>query len=337
MRVASWFHLLLSASVLPAVNRWRRGSRGYRWLCVVACVVVSCAAAASVAWVADHGPDPTRALPAWLAGLGAAGVAAVFAAGRRRRSDRRHGMGWMQAWPIDGRALACWSCLRSGLAVFAWMTWPAWLAGRAWVAGDGVWLVLVGCAAGAMVGAWAGGRWPVPGEARGDAAPPLATRDVPSPPFLGLAQLQHWQRRAIGRVGLRRWAKWAGLLLLSFPSASIGLRGVVQLLLLLLVWPLYARAMRSSLSTVFEASRLLAATPLPRRAWLHRLLPTPGMLAVGLAAALAADMAWMHQPARTVAAMALLVLAVEGWRLGYGWWRSRAFRDAREPWPGGTP
>jgi len=283
--------------------------------------------------MAHNDPDPAQAAPTWFAGLGFAVATAVFASRLVRKLARLHGQGWMQAWPLDERVLARWLRIRSGLTVFVCMAWPAALAGSAWVAGHGVGAALAGNALGAMAGAWGGHRWWVSEGAGRSASASLAVRDVPTPPFLGLAQLRHWQRRAIGLVGLRRWAKWVGLLLLSYPSASLSLRGVLQLLLFLWLWPLYARAMSSSLSTALEASRVLAATPLPAKAWLWRLLPLPIALATGLAITVVVDLwRWMHLPPWVAVAAGLSIMMLESLRVSHCGWQCRSFRGVNERW-----
>lgn len=128
-----------------------------------------------------------------------------------------------------------------------------------------------------------------------------------------MAQLREWQRRAIGRLSLRRWVLWMVPVLLMAPS-WIGVQAAVQILLLL-AWPLHARAMAASLGTISEASRLFAATPLRVAVLLRQLLPRPVVLSLCLAVAAVVDLAWLGFPALVVAAGGILILLFEGIRM----------------------
>jgi hypothetical protein len=310
---------LFAASLWPTLNRrraapWRTGL--WATAIIVALVV-------SLIGACRYRLDTSHALPAWWM-AGGFGLWSLLDTRRRwRQCTVRHQRSWMQAWSLTPGMWWRWRVVSS--AGEAWMlaAWPAVLAGLALSASGvaQVGLNLVACALGAAAGVVVGGAYGPRQRAASSLIDP--TVHAAPMPFIGEAQLRCWQRRAMGRLSLRRWAIWTVPLLLLFPP-SIGLRAGVQLLLLMLVWPLHARTMVACRSTLADASCLLAATPMTVTSLWRWLLPRP-LLHVAAAPVLAGlDLAWLGMSWRVAALAAAAVLLLEGGRLLRSCRRARA-------------
>lgn len=318
---------LLAVHVLRIMNRWRCASQLRRSaLCLlVAGIVIVAALNLHAGW--RWRVDPTDALSPWLPVASFALWSALLARRGFRRAEGRHRRGWMQAWPIGPCQLRWWLVAAGGIAALIVVMGPALLAGLALSASApaAVGWNIVACFAGALVGVGLG-RWPRIGA---DAVAPvtgaLASRSVRMPRFLGSGQLRDWQRRAAGRLSLRRWAIWVVPVLLAAPPA-VGFRGAVQIVLLVLVWPVYARAMATSLQTITAAARLLAATPLSMRVLWRQLLPRPLALAVMLVVAAGADLLWLGVSPGVIVGVVVLLVLWEVGRVAHCCRRARALR-----------
>lgn len=326
---------LLAAPVLRWMNRWRHASLLWRGVLVLLVVGVAAVVALSLheAWRWRVGS--AAVLPAWLLAAGMALWSALLARRRFRSAASRHRHGWMQAWPIRSRQLWWLGAAGAGAALVVVM-WPALLAGLTLsVDAAAVGWNLLACLGGVLVGVGLG-RWPRIGA---DAATPpvagaLVSRSAQARRFLGLDQLRGWQRRVAGRLSLRRWAIWVVPVLLAAPP-TVGIRGGVQIVLLVLAWPVYARAMATSLHTITAAARLLAATPLSMRALWRQLLPRPLVLAVLLAVGVGADLLWLGVSSAAVVAVVVLLVLLEGGRIAHRCRHARASRVTGSPTPRG--
>ncbi|MEO8748504.1 MAG: hypothetical protein ABI379_12730 [Rhodanobacter sp.] len=194
--------------------------------------------------------------------------------------------------------------------------WPAIFGGMLMASGAGsqVGLNLAGCCLGVLVGVGLG-RWPAAGhDAAAEAVSLRLSKARPAASFTGMALLREWQRCAAGRLSLRRWVLWVAPIMMVVPS-QVGVQAGMQILLLVLGWPLYARAMAASLDTISAASRLLAATPLATVSLCRPLLLRPIVLALSLAVAVVIDLAWLRSLAGSTAAAFVLILLFEGSRM----------------------
>ncbi len=310
---------LLAAHALRWSNRWRgvsrlrRGMSGILLICVVAVVALSIHDAAR--WRVD----PGLALSPWLLAGSFALWTAVMMRRRFRHAVHRHHRGWMQAWPVEPQALMVWLAVIGGTTTLLIAVWPALMAGLmlSVSASASVGLNLAACIVGVLAGVGLA-RWPriSADPAARHVATTLIPRHVQMAHFLGLSQLRGWQKRASGHLSLRRWTPWVLLVLLAAPS-SLGLRGGVQTLVLVLVWPLYARAMAVSLRTITGAAKLLAGTPLPMRSLWQQLLPRPLVLVALLVIGAAMDLSWLGFSPGLVAGALMLLALLEGGRIAH--------------------
>lgn len=329
---------LLAAHVLGWSNRWRRASRPRRGALVLLVVGVAAVVALSLHEASRWRVDPADAPPAWLVVASFALWSALLARRSVRRAARRHQRGWMQAWPIAPRALQLSLVAAGGLTALAVVTWPALLAGLTLSTSAlpaALWN-LAACFVGALLGVGLA-RWPRIGvdAAVAAGAEALVSRSPPAQRFLGLDQLRGWQRRAAGRLSLRRWAIWVVPVLLAAPP-TVGVRSGVQIVLLVLVWPVYARAMAASLQTIAAAARLLAATPLPMRVLWRQLLPRPLTLAALLAVGAGSDLAWLGVSSGMVVSVVVLLVLLEGGRIVHGCRNATALRKPQSSTPRGS-
>lgn len=310
---------MLAVSALRWANRWRRAAWPRRGALVLLLAGVAIVAVSSLheAWRWRVGLG--NAVPWWLLVATFALWSALLARRHFRQAARAHQRGWMQAWPIEPRALQRWLAVVGSVAALLVVMWPAWMAGLTLSApapaavGWNLAACLVGAGVGVGLASWP--RVDIDPASR-HAASALVSRSPRAARFLGLDQLRDWQRRAVGHLSLRRWAPWVLPVLLAAPS-SVGVRGGVQILLLVLVWPLYARAMAASLHTITAAARLLAATPLPMHALWRQLLPRPLVLAALLAVVAAVDLSWLGASPALVIGIVVLLALLEGARIAH--------------------
>ena len=277
-------------------------------------------------------------IPVWMLAACFALAAALAAFRRARSTIFALRMDWMAAWPVDQRARRQSSGRLQALVVLAVLAWPALLA-TAWLSGaraaSACEALVVVCTAVALA-AWLGGAIAAAFEPTAPAvvATPadLHRRALIERPFFGLEQARNWQRHAVGGVSLRPWAMVTGMVLLSLPTSldqRISLLRAGQLLMPLLLWPLVARAMASSLRTLTAASRLLAVTPLRWSVLARRLLPFPIALSIGFAVLLAADLRWMHPSLSAALSLPMALLLWDALTLARTCWRCRGHRA---PW-----
>ena len=305
----------LAVVLLGWANRWNALSRPAR-ICgsVLIAFLLVLIVSGSVS-VAHHRGVLPSSIRWWLVAAFAAGTAA----GSRRRWRAAlavHRRGWMGAWPLPAGKLTPGWLVWLGAEILAIAAVPAILCGLLMATGRAgqIGLNFAGCGVGVLAG-FGAARWPKVKDPAVEEAVALARlQDRPFPPFVGLSQLRTWQRRSIGRRSVRRWVIGMAPVLLMAPS-QIGVQAAVQILLLVLGWPLYARAMAASLETLGAASRLLAATPLRVTALYRQLLPRPVVLSLCLAFVVAIDLVWLGFPAQWIAASAMLVLLFEGGRM----------------------
>lgn len=315
---ASAHHLpLLAAHALRWSNRWRdmswfrRGMSGMLLICVAAAVVLSFHDAAR--WRVDS----RHAMSPWLVAGSFALWTAFMMRRRFRQAARGHHRGWMQAWPVGPQALMVWLTVIGGTSTLLIAAWPALMAGLTLSVhvGPSVGLNLAACVMGVLAGVGLAQSPRISADpAAGHVATMLVPRHTQAAHFLGLSQLRGWQKQASGYVSLRRWTPWVLPALLAAPS-GLGIRGGVQILLLVLVWPLYARAMAVSLQMITTAAKLLAVTPLPMRSLWQQLLPRPIVLVGLLAIGAAIDLSWLGISPGLVAAAVTLLALLEGTRV----------------------
>lgn len=312
-----WRHPMLAARVLPSANRYRSFSINKALMLI--CVVLATGLAGIFAL--HHRVDSEHAWPPLVVPIFLIALTAILGARRAQLAVRTHQHGWMEAWPIEPNMLARWLMMASASNVFARAVVPAALAGVLLsTSGCGAMLLnLAGCAAGALAGAslglHTGSRWQ-PSDTTTMLHAPLVPQ---ARPFLGLQQLDRWQRSAIGRSSMRRWVLWVTPVLLVYPAANISARTGVSLLLLLFAWPWYGRAITSSLNTLIAAADLLRATPLVHARLLRRLLPFPVTIMSCVVLAAGCDLLWLGQSISTAIGVALGLLLLEALRIGRAW------------------
>ena len=312
-----WRHPMLAARVLPSANRYRSFSTAKALLPIGVVLATGLAGIFAL----HHRVDGEHAWPPLVVPIFLIALTAVIGARRGQRAVQTHQHGWMQAWPIEPNMLARWLQMAAASSVFARAAVPAALAGILLsTSGYGAMLLnLAGCAAGALAGASLGlhiGSRRQPSDTTAMLHAPLVPQ---ARPFLGLRQLDRWQRSAIGRSSMRRWALWITPVLLGYPAANISARAGVSLLLLLFAWPWYGRAITASLGTLVAAADLLRATPLLHARLLRRLLPFPVMIASCVVLAVGCDLLWLGQSISTAIGVALGLLLLETLRIGRAW------------------
>ena len=312
-----WRHPMLAARVLPSANRYRSFSTTKALLPIGVVLATGLAGIFAL----HHRVDGEHAWPPLAVPIFLIALTAIFGARREQRAMQTHQHGWMQAWPIEPNMLARWLRMAAASSVFARAAVPAALAGILLsISGYGAMLLnLAGCAAGALAGASLGlhiGSRRQPSDTTTMLHAPLVPQ---ARPFLGLRQLDRWQRSAIGRSSMRRWALWITPVLLGYPAANISARAGVSLLLLLFAWPWYGRAITASLGTLVAAADLLRATPLLHARLLRRLLPFPVTIALCVVLAVGCDLLWLGQSIRTAIGVALGLLLLEALRIGRAW------------------
>lgn len=317
---------LLAAHALTWANRWWHVSQLRRGVLVLLVVGVAVVVALSLREAWRWRVDPADALPAWLLAAGFALWSALLARQRFRGAARRYRCGWMQAWPIQSRQLQRWLGAAGGRAALIVVAWPALMAGLTLsTCAAAVGWNLLACLGGVLTGVGLG-RWPrIDADAEAASAGALVSRALQTRGFLGLDQLRGWQRREAGRLSLRRWAIWVVPVLLAAPS-TVGVLSAVQIALLVLIWPVYARAMATSLQTITAAARLLAATPLSMRVLWRQLLPRPLALAVMLVVAAGADLLWLGVSPGVIVGVVVLLVLWEVGRVAHCCRRARALR-----------
>ena len=322
---------LLAAHALLWSNRWRRVSWRRRVVAGMLLVCVVAAIALSIHDAARWRVDPRLAMSPWLM----AGSFALWTAFMMRRRFRHavhgHHRGWMQAWPVEPQALMVWLAVIAGTTTLLIVLWPALMAGLTLSvsAGPSAGLNLAACVVGLLAGVGLARRPRISADpAAGHVVPALVPRQTQVAPFLGLSQLRGWQKRASGYLSLRRWTPWVLPVLLAAPS-SLGIRGGLQILLLVLVWPLYARAMAVSLQTITTAANLLAGTPLPMRSLWHELLPRPLILVGLLVIGVAMGLSLLGFPPGLVAGVLMVLALLEGGRIAHCCWHASGARVAR--------
>lgn len=328
----------LVAPFLAWINRWSAGSPARRGAFATALLLTAVVLIGSIAGLLQRPVDRSGTeISPWLL-VAAFAVAAAWAAFKRVRVRTPvPTLDWMASWPINLRSRRRW---RNGghalqvvglLGCLSAVATPLLTHARGWAALGIVAVITTAMVLSSATSASAAARATPPKQASPLRA--LTPKALAARPFFGLQQARNWQRHAVGGLSLRPWAMVAGIILTSLPTSlnqRVSLLWAAQLLIPLLLWPLVARAMASSLHTLSAASRLLAVTPLRWSALARRLLPFPIALSTGFAVLIAADLRWM-QP--SLAAALILPLALLLWdavQLARTCWRCRGHRASSQ-------
>lgn len=314
----------IAVALLSRINRFHAASRAWR----ISLAFLLAAALVLFAWLllaaAEHRLGSLPAALRWWLATGFGAWTAMWSRRRCRRDAAAGRHGWMQAWPLPSQKLMLQQAVVAGAGVLSVALWPAIIAGllMSTAIADQVALNVAGCCLGVAVGTGLA-QWPAsPDEAVLDVAPSRLAGTRPAASFAGVAQLSEWQRRAAGRHPLRRWARWVVPMLLLAPS-SISVQAGVLILLPVLIWPVYARAMSASLETITEAACLLAATPLTLASLCRPLLLRPMILSICVPVVVLIDLLWLGTQVAPAVAVAVVILLFQAIRMAIRCWSAR--------------